>query len=757
MAASLSFYQQADTGNLNEYISNKIRSARDTAAQERKYADDRIKELEDVPEGKRNQDQIVELDFLKQKRKERYFTKALGSEFGGDFKRRVAGSFKKNPDATQDPALTKEERFSALVRGGVQAATPRRDTTQDTEPPEPPKKTSTGDPNTDALVAVVKAVRSGNRLLIAGINKLRSKQSKEVEVQDNQNQSISVFKTFVDSVNSYFKRDNNLEKQSNDIKAQQLELFTDAQDDLEMDKIEVMGEGRREAAGLDFNDKEKEKEKEQTGQKNLLSSLADALGDRKKNRGGGLLGALSRFGKRRKGPLGAISAAGGMIQGAQDMKNFSQGGYVKDRPMKKYSEGKTIPPGIYDSPKTGLIEPGAGVVPLNRNNPIADVFEATEKMTGGQQQKQLGDALHVVTQAPTMAAGALALSTTVEAIKGAGGLAPIIAPMIKNTFMPLAQAFGLPSNIIQSIIGGEAKDASGGVNLDKLVKPNKTTLSTTLPPAPQNTSPGNPGADPYVDTGLGAKTNVTGGTNFSASSITRGMGVRDGVGSGKSAAGHTGIDLAGREGTPLSVTVPGTVVDVETDVAKSGGYGKFVTIKLDDGKYVKLAHLKEVNVGRGQRVGVPDQSGKLPMIGRLGNTGLSTGPHLHVDLGEGYNAASAQMSTYLNPQTFIMEGGVQKGGQLTPVSPVSPSSGDTSTPQQVSMTGGNNPAQVQSVLNSDLVAGGASIIPLNIPAATDPAVDRTDPEQTIVSASTPNGLLYDNNLGGLYRGTGLLT
>jgi hypothetical protein len=45
-----------------------------------------------------------------------FLSKALGAEFGGDFRRRTRGTFSRDPDATQDPGMSKEERFAQVVK-----------------------------------------------------------------------------------------------------------------------------------------------------------------------------------------------------------------------------------------------------------------------------------------------------------------------------------------------------------------------------------------------------------------------------------------------------------------------------------------------------------------------------------------------------------------------------------------------------------------------------------------------------------------
>ncbi len=86
---------------------------------------------------------------------------------------------------------------------------------------------------------------------------------------------------------------------------------------------------------------------------------------------------------------------------------------------------------------------------------------------------------------------------------------------------------------------------------------------------------------------------------------------------------HTGIDLAtGRRGDPVMATADGQVINAETD----GGWGNYVMIKHKHGFYTRYAHLDSFRVTKGQQV----QKGQV--IGYIGNTGTSTGPHLHYEV-----------------------------------------------------------------------------------------------------------------------------
>lgn len=86
---------------------------------------------------------------------------------------------------------------------------------------------------------------------------------------------------------------------------------------------------------------------------------------------------------------------------------------------------------------------------------------------------------------------------------------------------------------------------------------------------------------------------------------------------------HNGIDWANRVGTAIKASMAGTVVHVESQI---GNYGRFVIIQHPRGFQTLYAHMDSINVTRGEYV----SQGEI--IGRMGNTGRSTGPHLHFSL-----------------------------------------------------------------------------------------------------------------------------
>jgi murein DD-endopeptidase MepM/ murein hydrolase activator NlpD len=83
---------------------------------------------------------------------------------------------------------------------------------------------------------------------------------------------------------------------------------------------------------------------------------------------------------------------------------------------------------------------------------------------------------------------------------------------------------------------------------------------------------------------------------------------------------HNGIDLAGYVGAPVRAAMEGKVVDIQSQV---GNYGKMIIIQHPRGYKTLYGHLSAFKVEVGQYV----SQGQL--IALMGNTGRSTGPHLH--------------------------------------------------------------------------------------------------------------------------------
>ncbi len=129
--------------------------------------------------------------------------------------------------------------------------------------------------------------------------------------------------------------------------------------------------------------------------------------------------------------------------------------------------------------------------------------------------------------------------------------------------------------------------------------------------------------------------------------------------------GHTGVDFGVSIGTPIKAALGGEVVGVaNTDLYRGcQSYGKWIMIKHANGLSTLYAHLSVQNV----RVG--DMVGTGSVIGYSGNTGYSTGPHLHFGVYatagvaitkftnskncRGATIPLADFSAYLNPLSYL--------------------------------------------------------------------------------------------------------
>ncbi len=89
---------------------------------------------------------------------------------------------------------------------------------------------------------------------------------------------------------------------------------------------------------------------------------------------------------------------------------------------------------------------------------------------------------------------------------------------------------------------------------------------------------------------------------------------------------HTGVDLAGRTGTNVYATADGRVTTAGRNNSSLNGYGNAVVIDHGYGYQTLYAHLNDIVVQQGATVKRGD------LIGHIGTTGLSSGPHLHYEV-----------------------------------------------------------------------------------------------------------------------------
>lgn len=129
---------------------------------------------------------------------------------------------------------------------------------------------------------------------------------------------------------------------------------------------------------------------------------------------------------------------------------------------------------------------------------------------------------------------------------------------------------------------------------------------------------------------------------------------------------HNGTDFRATTGTPVKAMLSGTIIGAgDTDSTCPGAsYGKWVLIRHNNGLASLYAHLSLIKVSNGQVVNTGDT------IGYSGNTGYSTGPHLHVTVfvssavkvesrpskscgGRVYTLPLAALNAYLDPMDYF--------------------------------------------------------------------------------------------------------
>lgn len=107
---------------------------------------------------------------------------------------------------------------------------------------------------------------------------------------------------------------------------------------------------------------------------------------------------------------------------------------------------------------------------------------------------------------------------------------------------------------------------------------------------------------------------------------------------------HTGVDIRGKVGDPVFAAAEGTVIQAEY----FGGYGNYIVIQHSDVYTTSYAHLSKIDVEVGDKIN------KGEIIGAVGSTGRSTGPHLHYEIIK--NGKPIDPYTYLSISDKVDEG-----------------------------------------------------------------------------------------------------
>jgi hypothetical protein len=154
--------------------------------------------------------------------------------------------------------------------------------------------------------------------------------------------------------------------------------------------------------------------------------------------------------------------------------------------------------------------------------------------------------------------------------------------------------------------------------------------------------------------------------------------------------------LAANTGTPLYAYFPGKVTHIGLDgTASSAGYGNWVVWKDDlYGSYHFFGHM--VNKPP-VRIGQIVNQGTL--MGNVGNTGLSRGPHLHWEISNSPPQANGQFTSYEDPGSWLRNHPLKKiegrpqNPQISPQTPSGSPASPTPKPAQISPVPREQPSE----------------------------------------------------------------
>lgn len=301
--------------------------------------------------------------------------------------------------------------------------------------------------------------------------------------------------------------------------------------------------------------------------------------------------------------------------------------------------GKIIPPGIYDNPVQGKLAPGTAVVPLNRNygKEILGQYDTQKN------QQSLGEVLAKSTNA--LLGSAVAVYGYI--LRGLGPLAGYFNTGIPSTIPGISSILGISRSAVIDMLGGPAYAgvAPNERELNYFYKSWRVYMDKHGLYFPGGFGPFGGDGEPKQPAEF-AKDILTIGSGGEGLSMMGGTNVskppawipfpKDAAGKLEYSSGygwrwgrrHTGIDLAGDPGIKIISPFAGKVSDVDNDTNGSG-YGKYVEIEHQSPKiFTFYGHLKDISDTISMKANV--SAGQV--IGTLGNTGRSTGPHLHWEI-----------------------------------------------------------------------------------------------------------------------------
>lgn len=307
-----------------------------------------------------------------------------------------------------------------------------------------------------------------------------------------------------------------------------------------------------------------------------------------------------------------------------------------------------IQPGIYTNPTVGNLAPGTAIIPLNRNY--------GKDMFGNYDEIEYMEALGEVMSLPMKGLLGSVISVYGSVLSSLGPLAGYFNSALPKLVQTAASILGIPVNAVLDMLGGPAY--AGVIPNDgeerrfyrswKLYMENNRLI---FEGGVREGGDGGPTgtaefAKDIAKISSASDLRYVGGTNVGklpawipfTQSDAKQVGYVSGFGMRRGRQ-HSGIDLDGDRGIKIIAPIAGKVFDinrgaVEGDRRAGGGYGNLVGIEHTSPKiFTFYGHMKDV--ASHLQIGSQVRAGEV--IGTIGNTGYSFGPHLHWEVRKSAN------------------------------------------------------------------------------------------------------------------------
>lgn len=681
MAAGTESYEAPQYGNLAGAIGEKIGSALTMAAGARRRRDQEIEELNNKED--KTDEEKQRLKDLQSQKFGFIARKAVGSEFGGDMRRRTAGFFQMNPADENDPALDKKKRFEALLKAQPTGRMPAP-----AAAPEAPKTVQDGGVLGSFATGIIEKIS----LLSKKVDDLKSVEQRDqtpaAVVNLSKNQSI---------IRRFFSKNNKTEEEKVAVARQALEQQRQAAADAKQAQAEANAEGRNRTAGSTGIDNLREGGSGGGLLGGLLDFGMDLLGLGGGRRGGGRRGGgKNRMPRMSKGRM-YTNPIGPQPMGSRSPWARARGGRgiagFAPRMMSRVLPRKLASGGIVDNPTSISGPSDQAVIPQNK---------LTAAVKTNQENVKKADPFAKVMQLPTMAAGALLMSTVGNVVNNLGGVSKLFRPVLQRMFVPAATVFGLPANLISAFFGAPAQAAG-------LRQPSEALKDGQKGGGSSRSGGTTPGVTPGSTMTGGT---VTGAGSIDGYQITSGFGLRSSPG-GVGSTNHQGVDYGTPQGTKLSTKKPGKVAKI---VAPAMGNNGEVHVIHDDGTEGRYLHMSKVAVSQGEQVMPGSLLGETGGEPGTPGAGPSTGPHLHFEYYPNASSGPVDGAPFASSM-FSVGGTLTPTAPQTPVTPTTPTAVATAaTPQPASAT----PRSTQP----------RTLEPIVLPAPAAPAATPAQPNNT---------------------------